>query len=263
METIGLIAAMTLESAALLRCVTQWQRITVGSWRGYSFVLSGQTCMLVTSGMGVRRASEAARSLGEVGAPMNTPRLLISFGIAGAVQADLDIGDVILPEAVCKLEQGVLGSLTPLAPWPAAAREAATQALTQRGAHCYTGTAITTGGSQVMQHQVAGLKHPVLEMETAGIAQVAAERGIPLLSLRAISDGPRAPIPFDLGEVMDEDANLRPGRLIKMIVRNPGIVLQSRRMMRNNRIAADNAAIALVAALSQVDFGKPEGKSND
>lgn len=259
METIGLIAAMTQERAALLRCVTQWQRIAVGPLRGNRFVLSGKICLLVTSGMGVRRAGEAARTLVE----RNYPSLLISFGIAGAVRADLEIGDVVLPEAVCRLEPGVLGSLTPLAPWPATAREAATQALTQRGAHCYTGTAITTGGSQVMQPQVAGLKHPVLEMETAGIAQVAAERGIPLLSLRAISDGPRAPIPFDLGEVMDEDANLRPGRLMKMIVRNPGIVLQSRRMMRNNRIAADNAAIALVAALSQVDFGKPERKSND
>ena len=54
--------------------------------------------------------------------------------------------------------------------------------------------------------------HPILEMETAGIAQVAAENGIPLLSIRAISDGPRAPIPFNLGEMMDEDANLRAGR---------------------------------------------------
>jgi len=262
MESIGLIGAMTQESAALLRLVKDWKRIPIGGLPAYIFYLSGQTCLLVTSGMGVRRAAEAARTLLERNTPPNAPRLLISFGIAGAVQADLDIGDVILPEAVCKLEQAVPGSLTPLAPWPAAAREAATQALAKRGAHLFIGTAVTTGGSHVMESQLGELKHPILEMETAGIAQVAAEVGIPFLSLRAISDGPRAPIPFDLGEVMDEDANLRTGRLLKMIVRNPWIVLQSRRMMRNNRIAADNAAIALVAALSQAAFGKPQGKSN-
>ena len=258
MESIGLIAAMTQESAALLHLVKDWKRIPIGGLPAYIFYLSGQTCLLVTSGMGVRRAGEAARTLLE----RNTPRLLISFGIAGAVQADLDIGDVVLSEAVCKLKQAVPGSLTPLAPWPAAAREVAIQALAKRGAHLFIGTAVTTGGSQVMESQLGELKHPILEMETAGIAQVAAEVGIPLLSLRAISDGPRAPIPFDLGEVMDEDANLRTGRLLKMIVRNPRIVLQSRRMMRNNRIAAYNAAIALVAALSQAAFGKPQGKSN-
>jgi nucleoside phosphorylase len=263
METIGLIAAMTQESAAFLRCVKQWQHFAVGPFRGNSFVISGQTCLLVTSGMGVRRAAEAARTLVEKSSPLNTPRLLISFGIAGAVQADLDIGDVILPEAFCKMEQGVPGALTPLASWPTAAREAATQALAKRGAHLFAGTAVTTGGSQVMESQLGELKHPILEMETAGIAQVAAEVGIPLLSLRSISDGPRAPIPFDLGEIMDEDANLKAARLMQMILRNPGIVLQSRQMMRNNRIAADNAAFALMAALSHAAFEEPQGKSND
>jgi hypothetical protein len=96
-------------------------------------------------------------------------------------------------------------------------------------------------------------------METAGIAQVAAEKGIPLLSLRAISDGPRAPIPFNLGEMMDADANLHIGRMLKAAVRHPGIILQSRGLMRNSKVAADNAAIALVAALSQPAIGQPRG----
>jgi len=254
METIGLIAAMTQESAALLRYVRRWQRIAVGPLHGDCFELSGKICLLVTSGMGVRRASEAARNLVEKSTPLNTPRLLISFGIAGAVMSDLEIGDVVLAEAVCKLDQGVPGPLSPLASWPDASREAAAQALAKRGNRLFVGTAVTTGSSQVMEAQLGELKHPILEMETAGIAQVAAEVGIPLLSLRAISDGPRAPIPFDLGEIMDEDANLKATRLMKLIVRNPRIVLQSRRIMRNNRLAADNAAVALMAALSQAVF---------
>jgi hypothetical protein len=34
-------------------------------------------------------------------------------------------------------------------------------------------------------------------------------------------------------------------------------------MMRNTRIAANNAAIALIAALSEADIGQIQGKSND
>jgi len=255
METIGLIAAMTRESAALLRYVSRWQNIMIGPLRGNCFELSGKTCLLITSGMGVRRASEGARILVELSPTSKAPEALISFGIAGAVDADLAIGDVVLAEAVYKLDQETLGPLSPLAPWSDTAREAVTQALAKRGKRLYAGTAITTGGSQVTRPLLGAMKHPVLEMETAGIAQVAAEKGIPLLSIRAISDGPREPIPFDLGDVMDEDANMRPGKLLGAIIRNPRIIFQSRRMVRNSRIAADHAAIALMAALSQALFG--------
>jgi len=245
METIGLIAAMTQESDALLRCIRGWKRIAVGSLRGARFDLGGQTYVLVTSGMGVRRAGEAARLLVE----LHAPRLLISFGIAGAVEADLEIGDVILAEAACRLDESGPGPLLPLEPWPEAAREAAREALVSCGARLWAGTAVTTKGSQVLEGRLGDLLHPVLEMETAGIAEAAAESGIPLLSLRAISDGPRAPIPFDLGEMMDDDANLQAGRLLKAVARHPRILLQSRQMMRNSKIAADNAAVAVAAGL--------------
>jgi len=49
------------------------------------------------------------------------------------------------------------------------------------------------------------MENPVLEMETTGIMSAAAEKSIPVLSLRAISDGPRAPIPFDLETMMDKN----------------------------------------------------------
>jgi adenosylhomocysteine nucleosidase len=245
MQTIGLIAAMTQESAALLRRIRGWKRITLGPFRGHSFELSGQTCVLVTSGMGIRRASEAAQCLVEI-----TPaRLLISFGIAGAVETDLEIGDVVAAAAVSRLDQGIPGPRLPLSTLSEDAWQTVTRALAGRGARLYTGTAVTTSGSQVMQPLSGEMMHPILEMETAGIAQVAAEKGIPLLSLRSISDGPRAPIPINLDEMMDGDANLQVGRMLKAVVRHPGIILQSRQMLRNTRIAADNAAIALVAAL--------------
>jgi adenosylhomocysteine nucleosidase len=95
------------------------------------------------------------------------------------------------------------------------------------------------------------MHNPVLEKETAGIAQVAAEAGIPLLSIRSISDGPQAPIPFDLEEILNEEYNYRIGEMLLMVLRNPRILLQARQMLRNSRTAADHAARALVAALSQ------------
>jgi len=247
METIGLIAAMPSESEALLRCVKEWKRTALGPFRGYRFRLLDRDCLLITSGMGLRRAADATRAL----LAGSSPHLLVSFGIAGAVHADLNIGDVVVAGKTRLLEKGLPGPFQSLASLSEAAWEAAAQALQWDDARLFPGTAITTRGAQVVPQQLEEMPHPVLEMETAGIAQVAAEMGIPLVSIRSISDGPRSPIPLDLEAVMDDEYNFRIGRMLMMVLRRPQIILQSRKMMQNSRKAADHAAKALVAALSQ------------
>lgn len=95
------------------------------------------------------------------------------------------------------------------------------------------------------------MAHPILEMETAGIARVAAEMGLPLVSVRSISDGPQAPIPFNLEAVLDEEANFRVGAMLRIVLRNPRIIFQSQKLMQNSEKAADHAARAVIAMLSQ------------
>lgn len=248
METIGLIAAMALESGALLRYIKGWKRTRFGQFRGYRFQMMNRDCLLVTSGMGLTRATNATRALlAESGL-----HLLVSFGIAGAVNADLNIGDVVISGNTCLLDKGLLGQPKPLAPLSEAARNAAKEVLLADGARLLQGTAITTLGALVVGQQLWKMPNPVLEMETAGIAQAAAEKGIPFVSIRAISDGPQAPIPIDLEAVMDDEHNFRIGRMLKMFLRRPQIIFQSRQMMQNSRKAANHAAEALVAVLSQL-----------
>jgi adenosylhomocysteine nucleosidase len=247
METIGLIAAMSQESKALLRLIKEPQRIHPGTFRGVRFQIMERECVLVTSGMGLKCAADATRAL----LATANPRLLISFGIAGAVNADLDIGDVVAANSSYLMENGSIGEFRPLASLSEAAREAAAQALQAVGAQVVTGTTLTTRGSQAAPEGLEGVDNPVLEMETAGITEAAMEAGIPLLSLRSISDGPRAPIPLDLEAVMDEEYNFRIGKMLKIVLRHPGILLRSRQMMQNSEKAAEHAATALMAVLRQ------------
>jgi nucleoside phosphorylase len=247
METIGLIAAMPQESEALLRCIKGWKRTAIGPFRGARFRLMDRNCLLVTSGMGLKRAMEGTRAL----LAATSPHLLVSFGIAGAVNDDLRIGDVAVARNNCVLDMGRPGEFRPLASLSKEAWEAAAQVLQPYGARLVAGTAITTRGSQVVLEHLEEMAAPVLEMETAGIAQVAAEMGIPLVSIRSISDGPQAPIPVDLEGILDENYNFRIGKMLMMVLRKPRIILQSRQVVQNSRKAADHAARALVAALSQ------------
>ena len=248
METIGLIAAMPLESEALLECIQEWKRTPLGAIQGARFRLMDRDCLVVTSGMGIQHAMDGTRAL----LAAISPQVLVSFGIAGAVNADLRIGDVVVARNTCWLDKDLPGPLQPLASLSKEAWNAAAQALQPDGARLVAGTAITTRGSQVVLGLQEEMTHPVLEMETVGIAQVAAEMGIPLVSIRSISDGPQSPIPFDLEAIFDEEYNLRVGKMLMMVLRRPQIIFQARRMTKNSRKAAVNAAKATVAALSQL-----------
>ena len=248
METIGIIAAMLQESNAILQLINHPNRSDLGPYCCYRFQVLNRECWLLTSGMGLARAGQATRALIEAA----NPQLLISVGIAGAVNADLGIGDVVNSTNTCFLDKGGLaGPFQPLAHISQTAWQAAQLVLQPSRANLFLGTAVTTHGIQLVQPQSEKLTNPILEMETSGIAGMASEQGIPLLSLRAISDGPRAPIPFDIEKMMDEQDNLRTGEILKIILAHPKIVPQLVRLVRNTRQAADNAALALIAALRQ------------
>jgi adenosylhomocysteine nucleosidase len=246
-ETIGLMAAMPQESAALLRHIKGWKRISLDSHPGFHFQVNARDCILIISGMGMSKAQYATSSL----LTITNPDLLISFGIAGAVKDDLNIGDIVIPRNTCLLTEGVPGQIYPITSLSKEAWNAMEHSLQPEGIRIFSGTAVTTNGSQVAKQEWFEIDNPILEMETAGISQVANKMNTPFLSIRSISDGPRSPIPFDLEAILDGNANIQIGRLLKLVLRRPKILFQSRQLINNSRKAANFAARAVLAILCQ------------
>ena len=89
-----------------------------------------------------------------------------------------------------------------------------------------------------------------MEMETHGIAQVAARHGIPLLAIRAVSDSAEEPLPFRLEDFTDPECNLRVAAFIAHAIRHPRLLPLLVRLQRNTRAAAENAAVAVLTVLS-------------
>jgi adenosylhomocysteine nucleosidase len=236
---------MAMEARPPLRLFAPAKRYPLRGYRAYRFELSAADCILVVSGMGIERAAAAARALLRAAAP----RYLVSFGIAGAVENDVHIGDVIVASQVSLFAQGNLGQGYSLASLSEPARQAVQRALENRGARVYTGTAITTQGPQPTPMQLAGYAHPMLEMETAGIARAAREHGTPLLSIRSISDTPDEPIPMPMEELVDAESNLRFASIARACLRNPAMLPRLIRVARNGKRAAENAAVAIAAIL--------------
>lgn len=245
MDTIGLVVAMSQEIHPFLRFARGWNRTTFGKFPGYRFKLFGRDCRLVRSGIGLERAILAARAL----LADARPQLLISFGVGGGIEADLHVGDVVLGRESCQLDLFGVSQFRPLASLTNLAQEAVAQALQPRGTGLVWGTIVTTPGSQTLQPR-AEILHPVLDMETAGVALVAEDMGIPLLALRALSDTPLEPIPFDIEAFTSGKAGTRLVRIAQTLLQHPGIIFQLIRLGQNTEKAAQNAALALVTALS-------------
>ena len=254
---IGLIAAMPEERRPLLRRLHGWEKCRVGSFPGWRFNLAGRDCLLVQSGIGLTRAGDAARAL----ITAAHPSLLVSFGVAGALKDGLRIGDVVALRSAALLDLDLPASAALLATLSPASLDAAAHALQPHGAQLRSGAAFTTRGSQTVQFEPPEPENPLLEMETAAIAQAAAASTIPLLALRGVSDNPQHPLPIDPAMVMDDNYHLLPGKLIQLLVRHPGILFQAGRFSRSTALAAENAAIAVIAALSQDPITEGEDPS--
>jgi adenosylhomocysteine nucleosidase len=240
----GLIVAMRREARPLLLRVGRFAKGATAGRVCWRFKLSGRDCILVHCGIGLERARAGAAALIEEAGPS----VLVSFGVSGGVEEDLQVGDVVAAESSVSLDDGK--PVLPLGTLSLAAFQAAEKVVSTLGARLSRGTIVTTRGAQVHPDQVKRLLHPVLDMETYGIAQAAASRGIPLLSLRGLSDSVREPLPFELAALSDSEGNFRAGRLLLQAVRHPGLLRRLPRLQENARRAEDNVAAAVLAVLS-------------
>jgi len=247
MHTIGLIAALEQEIRPFLRQVGKYEHGKLGPFHCFHFKFFDFNCLLVKSGMGIKRATDATQKL----LVAVKPQFLVSFGVAGAVNNDLEIGDVIVGKSACSFKGGTINHLQPLAQLSAGSHQAAIRAMESGDAKIVSGAIFTTLGSTLTLADLQKPPHLVLEMETAGIARVAAEWGIPLLALRAVSDTIAVPLPFDIADFFDEEVNPRKGKIISTIIRHPSIIISSLRLRRNVNIATENLATVLVATMSQ------------
>jgi nucleoside phosphorylase len=237
---VGLIVAMRREARPVLRRVRRPARGTIAGLRCWSFAIGSVQCVMILCGIGLERAKAATAALIQD----QRPGFLISFGVGGGVTEELQVGDVVAADSVALLDDGAVTRRIDIT--------GASPADIGRALH--RGTVITTRGDPVSAREVSGVSHPVLDMETHGVAQEAARRGIPLLAFRSLSDSVREPLPFDLAAFTDNGYRLHTTRLLAWIVSHPWIAPRLSRLRRNTRIAAENAAAAVCDVLA--DLGK-------
>ncbi len=170
------------------------------------------------------------------------PKMLISSGFAGAVNDELEIGSLIIGRDLSDPRLVSLASQT--------------LGKTVQIANLTTIDSVADSGDQ--RKAMARSNADAVDMETEIIAEACHSRGIPIISLRAISDSVAQPLPLPpsiLFDLTKQRTNLI--KLSGYLVTHPVAIARLLRFSREIRRARNNLATALlqvIDAFAVTDF---------
>lgn len=180
--------------------------------------------------------SKVARERSHAFLSSERPAFVISSGFAGAVAPQLGVGDVVIAENFS----------APAFVTPAAA------ALADLNVHVgKLATASSIVDSSTDRAALARENGAIaVDMETEMIAAACAAQGVPMLSLRAISDSAAAPLPAPPGVLFDVDQQRTDyGALLLHIVRHPSAIGRLARFATQIAVARRSLTRALELAI--------------
>lgn len=216
---ILILAALPQETGPFRRNVRSMRRVRGLPFKAWSGELGGNDLFLCEMGMGegaVRRVCGDALD-------RYAPGLVLSTGFCGALTEAISVAGVVYGQGFRTLA-GASGE--------AVSREwsydDAGRLFGQLESRGLTGVRMVTVEKPAPKVEIAGrarVKGPaVVDMETADVARLAAERFLPFVSIRSVSDGLHDGIGFDLDDITDGTGEVSIPRVLGMILRRPSVV---------------------------------------
>lgn len=219
MKPIGIVSALEAEASTL----------GPAARHGAGLRQLADGALLAVSGIGGTAAAAAARRLVLAGAGA-----LASFGLAGGLDPTLICGAVLLPEEV------IAGDGDTVLPTSREWRQRLRAALPESCIAC--GGRLLTSGRPIGQPRAKAdaWRHAgavAVDMESASIAQVAEQAGLPFIALRVIVDTAADELPAAV-LAASVGGRLRVGRLLGGLLRAPGELSALIRLSARYRIAS-------------------------
>lgn len=186
---------------------------------------------VVTCGVGAGRAETAAAELARRGVCG-----LVSFGSAGALDPQLEAGDLVLPSRVWD-EGGTAFECD------RSRRFRLAEACARHGLRAKTGDLVQAAEALTSPAHKSALRGRIpaavaVDMESAAVARVAVAAGVPFLAVRAVLDRAWEGLPPPLLEAVDARGRPYWPRLAYALLRHPALSIPLRRLARARRHAA-------------------------
>jgi len=180
----------------------------------------GRELWMVANGAGPEHAGQAV----EVAHPACGPQAIVSMGFCGALDPNLEIGDIFVATAVESA-----GRRFPVC-LPACGSPHATGVLASIN---------HVAQSAAEKRSLRSSGASAVEMEAAGVAQRAAKFGTPLFCVRSVTDRASQGFVTDFNRALRSDGHFDTIRILTSAIRNPGQAFPELiRMRRYCRIAA-------------------------
>jgi adenosylhomocysteine nucleosidase len=231
LNAAGVVAALAAEARVLGPAQPQGE--------GLAVLADGN--LLVVSGMGPQAARSAALRLIDAGATS-----LVSWGLAGGLDPDLEAGAVCVPREVIAADGSRL--------WTARSWQEALSSSVPSGrrvghdALLTTEYALETPADKSAARRATGAC--AVDMESSAVAQVAEAHGVPFIAVRVIVDTARDGIPQAVAGA-SRAGKVRTGRLLLGLLRSPLEIASLLRLARRYRVAL--RSLRAVAALGKLE----------
>lgn len=201
---VAIVCGVGPEVRAVAARLRQAKKSGMGLFSSYTGELGGTACRLVLSGVGVTAGYAATKQVCHEFAP----QLVISFGVAGALDPGLEIGDVVIghtaahlqlsPEEVVRVrmsEESEGTQISTLPPTPLAEQVTMDQGPAERLASQFelkVARALSTNFA-VCSDRMRDLlwrtyELPIVDQESYGVLKAAKEEGTAGLIVRVIAD---------------------------------------------------------------------------
>jgi adenosylhomocysteine nucleosidase len=175
------------------------------------------------------------------------PELVLTCGFAGGLNPELKLGEVVF-------EMPLTPSLSPSDGERVAVRpgEGLIEKLLAAGAKhakffCADRIATTVAEKKKLRDETGA---DAVEMESAAIHAVCAEKHIPCATVRVISDTASEDLPLDFNALSRPDKNLDYGKLFLAIAKSPGKVGALMELQKKTRFAAERLADVLAKVIA-------------
>jgi adenosylhomocysteine nucleosidase len=204
---------------------------------------SALSVLTVHSGMGAVAAERAVNwilSKPLLGSLVYQPKFVIMAGFGGALNEQLQVGDVVLATEIGKHD----GNFSPVT-WPSMAGEKWKPEVI-RGRIVTSNKLIGTSSEKSELGRIT--KALVVDMESAYVAQACAEKGVPFGCIRAISDSVSMELSSHMTEVFSQ-GRISAIRLVSAVLRSPKTLLEMQKLAKNTRIAARKLSSTLCEVL--------------
>lgn len=235
MRAAGVVAALAAEARALGRTQP----------RGEGLAVLADGNLLAVSGMGTQAARSAAQRLIDAGATS-----LVSWGLAGGLDPDLEAGAVCVPREIIAANGNRLRTARP---WQESLASAVSAARRVGGDALLTAErALETVAEKSAARRATGAC--AVDMESSAVAQVAEAHGVPFIAVRVIVDTAGDSVPRAVAAA-SRAGRVHVGRLIIALARSPLEIGSLLRLARRYRVAL--RSLRAVAALGKLEPPPP------